>query len=93
MIWVVLLPRLSGVEKERRERVMQGVAIRTLGNVGGLLSAIVGFIILVVGYIAFVEKVPIRSDFMVYFMLLNIALLVGLFVAWYYTTDREIRYS
>ena len=79
--------------KKGREKVMQGVAIRTLGNVGGLLSALVGFLVLVVGYVGFVEKVPIRSDYMVYFMAVNIALLVGVFVSWYYTTEREIRYS
>ena len=92
MVWVMLLPRLSVVKKER-EKVMQGVAIRTLGNVGGLLSALVGFLVLIIGYIGFVEKVPVRSDFMVYLMVVNIALLVGVFVSWYYTTEREIRYS
>ena len=86
-------PRKQLEEKEHTENIMQGTPVRTLANIGGLLASLVAFAILAVSYVMYVEKVPIRSDFMVYFMLLNIALLVGLFVAWYYTTDREIRYS
>lgn len=78
-------------EEKHVERLMQGVSVSTLGKLGGLLTALVGFAILVGGYVAFVEKKPIRSDYMVYFLIFNVTLLVGVMVTWYYTQERSIR--
>ena len=69
---------------------MQGVSINTLGDIGGLLAGIVGFVILVAGYVLIVDKKPIRSDYMFYFFLVNVALLTGVVVSWYYKADRQI---
>ena len=69
---------------------MQGVSINTLGDIGGLLAGIVGFVILVAGYVFIIDKKPIRSDYMFYFFLVNVALLTGVVVSWYYKADRQI---
>jgi hypothetical protein len=69
---------------------MQGTSINTLGDIGGLLAGIVGFVILVAGYVLIVDKKPIRSDYMFYFFLVNVALLTGVVVSWYYKADRQI---
>jgi ABC-type nickel/cobalt efflux system permease component RcnA len=79
-------------EKERHENIrrMAGKSIDFLGNIGGLLAGIVAFIILVGGYVLIVEKKPIRSDYVFYFSIVNVALLTGIGIAWYYRNVREI---
>ena len=72
---------------------MQGVKLSTLANIGGLLASIVAFCILVVGYVFISEKRMMRSDYMYYFLIVNITLFTGVMVAWYYTKDREINIS
>jgi hypothetical protein len=78
------------VEKERVKNIMQGVSIDVLGDIGGLLSSVVAFIILVGGYVFVVEKRPIRSDYMFYFFIFNMTILTGVVVAWFYKKDRTI---
>ena len=69
---------------------MAGKSVSTLGNIVGLLASLVAFAILVGGYILIVDKKPIRSDYVFYFTILNVALLTGVAVAWYYRDVREI---
>jgi hypothetical protein len=77
-------------EEKEQEDTMQGVSVRTLGNIAGLIAGLVGFAILVVGYTMFVDKRPIRSDYMVVFFLFTIALLTGAIVTVLYARERDI---
>ena len=81
------------MEKEEVENIMQGVKLSTLGNIGGLLTSILAFIVLVVGFNFVNDKRPMRSDYMYYFLIVNIVLLIGVWVSWYYTTSQEIPVS
>jgi len=78
------------VKEELTKKVMQGVSITTLGNVGGLLASLVSFVILVTGYVLVIEKRPLPSDIVFYLVIFNIVLAVGLFVSWWYINQRSI---
>ena len=89
------MPRLEwSVEKSpgntREAMAVQGVSVTTLGNIGGLLASIVAFVILVAGYVLISEKRPMRSDYVVYFFIVNVVLFVGIMVSYYYQQDRQI---
>ena len=60
-------------------------------NIGGLLAGLVGFVILVVSYVVFSQKVYVRSDYLVIFLILNIAIAVYLIVSAYYRSEYETR--
>jgi ABC-type bacteriocin/lantibiotic exporter with double-glycine peptidase domain len=78
------------VKEELTKKVMQGVSITTLGNIGGLLASLVSFVILVTGYVLVIEKRPLPSDIVFYLVIFNIVLAVGLFVSWWYINQRSI---
>jgi hypothetical protein len=78
------------VKEDLTKKVMQGVSITTLGNVGGLLASLVSFVILVTGYVLVIEKRPLPSDIVFYLVIFNIVLAVGLFVSWWYINQRSI---
>jgi hypothetical protein len=80
----------SLAEKEHAENIMQGVSVDTLARIGGLLVSLVAFALLVAGYVLIVDKRPMRSDFVFYFFMVNVALLIGMGVIYYYKKDREI---
>jgi ABC-type bacteriocin/lantibiotic exporter with double-glycine peptidase domain len=88
----MLLLESSGVlvKEELAKKVMQGVSITTLGNIGGLLASLVSFVILVTGYVLVIEKRPLPSDIVFYLVIFNIVLAVGLFVSWWYINQRSI---
>jgi|APCry1669189534_1035231.scaffolds.fasta_scaffold500483_1 hypothetical protein len=88
----MLLLESSGVlvKEDLTKKVMQGVSITTLGNVGGLLASLVSFVILVTGYVLVIEKRPLPSDIVFYLVIFNIVLAVGLFVSWWYINQRSI---
>jgi len=65
-------------------------SVSTLGNIGGLLASLVAFTILAVGYTLVADKKPMRSDYVMYMTLFNVAILVGVVVAIVYTKEREI---
>ena len=86
----MLLLQKLGAEEKKQEDIMQGVSVRTLGNIAGLIAGLVGFAILVIGYTMFVDKRPMRSDIMIVFFLFTIALLAGAVVTVVYGRAREI---
>ena len=70
--------------------MVNGVPITTVGNIAGLVASLLAFAVLVAGYILVVDKKPMRSDYLFYATIANLALLVGISVAWYYSSRREI---
>lgn len=62
-----------------------------LGNIGGLIIGLLAFGILVGGYTMLADKKPIRSDYVFYLTIVNVAIFIGIMVAIFYKNDQEIR--
>lgn len=84
--------RSPSVEKEDREDTRR-MSTSALGNIGGLLVGLLAFGILVGGYTMLADKKPIRSDYVFYLTIVNVAIFIGIMVAIFYKKDQEIQAS
>ena len=76
-------------EKEDHAKIRR-MSTSALGNIGGLLIGLFAFAILVGGYTLLADKKLIRSDYVFYLTIVNVAIFVGIMVAIFYKNDQEI---
>jgi hypothetical protein len=77
-------------ETKPRRRVMAGLSVQAYANIGALVAALAGFVVLAVSYVFWTQKSYIRSDYLVIFVIVNFCIWVGALVFYYYKTDKEI---
>jgi hypothetical protein len=78
----------SAAETKRLRRVMAGLSVQAYANIGALVAALAGFVVLAVSYVFWTQKSYIRSDYLVIFVIVNFCIWVGALVFYYYKTDK-----
>jgi hypothetical protein len=84
-------PEDGGAETKLLKRVMAGLSVQAYANIGALVAALAGFVVLAVSYVFWTQKSYIRSDYLVIFVIINFCVWVGALVFYYYKTDNEIK--
>lgn len=81
----------AAAETKPLKRVMAGLSVQAYANIGALVAALAGFVVLAVSYVFWTQKSYIRSDYLVMFVIINFCIWVGAIVFYYYKTDHEIK--
>ena len=81
----------GAAETKPLKRVMAGLSVQAYANIGALVAALAGFVVLAVSYVFWTQKSYIRSDYLVIFVIINFCIWVGALVFYYYKTDNEIK--
>lgn len=81
----------AGAETKPLKRVMAGLSVQAYANIGALVAALVGFVVLAVSYVFWTQKSYIRSDYLVIFVIVNLCVWIGALVFYYYKSDNEIK--
>ena len=84
-------PEDGAAETKLLKRVMAGLSVQAYANIGALVAALAGFVVLAVSYVFWTQKSYIRSDYLVIFVIINFCIWVGALVFYYYKTDNEIK--
>jgi hypothetical protein len=82
---------VAAAETKLLKRVMAGLSVQAYANIGALVAALAGFVVLAVSYVFWTQKSYIRSDYLVIFVIINFCIWVGALVFYYYKTDHEIK--
>ena len=64
-----------------------GLSTDVYANIGGLLAALIVFVIIAGSYFMFAQKMMIRSDYFIVLFILALALVAYLVVQAYYSTQ------
>jgi hypothetical protein len=81
----------GGAETKLLRRVMAGLSVQAYANIGALVAALAGFVVLAVSYVFWTQKSYIRSDYLVIFVIVNVCIWIGALVFYYYKSDHEIK--
>jgi hypothetical protein len=70
-----------------------GLSTDMFANIGGLLAALIVFVVLAGSYFMFAQKIMIRSDYFIVLFILALALVAYLTVRAYYDTQFNTKVS